>query len=62
MTPDAKNKIFLGARVSAENAKWLAMRTIDESYHNRRRVSKSEMLDRCLTFCRLNMPAPTEQE
>ena len=62
MTPDEKGKVFLGARVSPENAKWLALRAIDESYHGRHHVSKSEMLDKCLTYCRLHMPAPTEQE
>jgi hypothetical protein len=61
MTPDEKGKVFLGARVSQENARWLALRAIDESYSERRHVSKSEMLDKCLTFCRLHMPA-TEQE
>jgi len=56
------NKTYLGARITPENAKWLAMRAIDQSYAERRHISKSEALDMALEWCRKHMPPikPTE--
>jgi hypothetical protein len=53
-TTKKKDTRYIGVVISAENAEWLAQHAIDRAYQERHPVSKSSIVDECLTKQRLN--------